>query len=88
MTVSVAIILAVHLRMLSLQGIERAMFRPMAPAVMLLLPALCSNTARPWTVFGAAATPTDPMGVESTDSFAIPTPPGQWRGRTQDDIAC
>ncbi len=35
---------------------------------------------------GSAAVPTDPMGVESTDSYAILTPPGQWHGRTQDDI--
>ncbi len=36
---------------------------------------------------GSAAVPTDPMGVESTDSYVILTPPGRWHaGRTQEVI--
>ena len=35
---------------------------------------------------GSAAVPTDPMGVQSTDSYAILKPPSQWHGRTQKQI--
>ena len=36
---------------------------------------------------GAAATPTDPMGIYSTDSYVILKPPGQWQaGDTQKTI--
>ncbi len=35
---------------------------------------------------GSAAVPTDPMEVQSTDSYAILKPPSQWHGSTQSQI--